>query len=106
MALPAQRDTDTTDTPHVMAQPLMALVNETSPAFGLAFGDFRPEGETRLALDLRGGEFDALLRWLALLEQRHGIRVSGMEVRPTDTPGQVDAGVVVERRAPGEGGWP
>jgi type II secretory pathway component PulM len=70
-------------------------VNRTAPGFALAFGDFRPEGDARLALGLRGGDFDALLRWLVLLDTRFGIDVVMMDVRPTDTPGRVDAGLTL-----------
>ncbi len=79
------------------APALIAVVNRSAPAFALAFGDFRPEGEARLALGLRGGDFDALLRWLVQLEKQHGIAVAAMDVRPTGTPGRVDAGLTLTR---------
>ena len=79
------------------APPLIALVNRTAPALGLSFGDFRPEGESRLRLDLRAGDFDALLRWIGLLEQEHRVGVLELDVRATDTPGRIDAAVTVGR---------
>jgi type II secretory pathway component PulM len=79
------------------APSLIALVNQTAPEFNLAFGDFRPEGDARLALELRGVDFGALLRWLERLEQRHGIGVAAIDVRPTDTPGRVDVRLMVMR---------
>jgi len=81
--------------PDAGAPALISVVNRTAPGFALAFGDFRPEGDARLALGLRGGDFDALLRWLVLLDTRFGIDVVMMDVRPTDTPGRVDAGVTL-----------
>lgn len=81
----------------VTAPSLVAVVNQTAPEFDLVFGDFRPEGDARLALDLRGADFDALLGWLASLERQHGIGVSAVDVRPTDTPGRVDVGLTVMR---------
>jgi type II secretory pathway component PulM len=81
----------------VTAPSLVAVVNQTAPEFDLVFGDFRPEGDARLALDLRGADFDALLGWLASLERQHGIGVSAVDVRPTDTPGRVDVRLTVMR---------
>lgn len=77
------------------APALIAVVNRSAPGFALAFGDFRPEGDARLTLGLRGGDFDALLRWLVQLERQHGIAVAEMDVRPTQTPGRVDAGLTL-----------
>ena len=79
------------------APALIAVVNRSAPGFALAFGDFRPEGDARLALGLRGGDFDALLRWLVLLDTRFGIDVVMIDVRPTDMPGRVDAGLTLMR---------
>lgn len=79
------------------APPLIALVNRTAPALGLAFGDFRPEGDARLRLDLRAGDFDAVLRWLDQLGQEHGVGILALDVRATDTPGRIDAAVTIGR---------
>lgn len=77
--------------------PLIAVVNRSAAGHGLAFGDFRPDGDARLRLDLRAGDFDALLRWLALLEREHRVRVASLDARPTDVSGRVDAMLVLER---------
>ena len=84
------------------APPLIAVVNRSASAHGLAFGDFRPDGDARLRVDLRTGDFDAALRWLARLEEQHGVRVVSLDVRSTDVQGRVDATLTLER----EGGVP
>jgi len=79
------------------APPLIAVVNRSASEHGLALGDFRPDGEARLRVALRAGDFDAVLRWLARVEEQHGVRVVSLDVRPTDVPGRVDAMLTLER---------
>jgi type II secretory pathway component PulM len=81
---------------------LIPLVSQTASAFGLAFGDFRADGDTRLGLELREGDFDALLGWLGVLMQQHGIVVVSIDVRGTATAGRVDAALVVARTPKGK----
>jgi type II secretory pathway component PulM len=80
----------------------MAVVSQTASGSGLAFGDFRPDGDARLALALRDGDFDALLGWLDALMQQHGIVVVSIDVRGTATAGRVDAALVVARTLKGK----
>jgi type II secretory pathway component PulM len=81
---------------------LMPVVSETASAAGLAFADFRPDGDTRLGLALRDGDFDALLSWIDALDRQHGIVVVSMDLRATSTSGRVDAALVVGRISPGK----
>jgi general secretion pathway protein M len=45
---------------------------------------------------LEGAVFDDVLRWLDTLAAQHGVRITGLNVERTATPGRVNARVALE----------
>lgn len=77
---------------------VLTLVEVSANAAGLksALSRVQPEGEgARLSFDQVG--MDALLVWLADLEQRQGLRVAQLALDVSDTSGMVSARLLVER---------
>ena len=58
---------------------LLALVDRTARAAGLALARVQPEGEGRVRVRLEGAPFDGLARWLGELAAA-GLRVEELEV--------------------------
>ncbi|MEH6564824.1 MAG: type II secretion system protein M [Halopseudomonas sp.] len=77
---------------------VLTLVEVSANAAGLksALSRVQPEGEgARLSFDQVG--MDALLVWLADLEQRQGLRVAQLALDVSETSGMVSARLLVER---------
>lgn len=78
---------------------VLTLIEVSANAAGLrsALTRVQPEGEgARLIMDAVG--FDALMGWLAELEQRQGLRVSELMIEGQQAGGQVSARLLLERR--------
>ncbi|OWL86155.1 type II secretion system protein GspM [Halopseudomonas aestusnigri] len=78
---------------------VLTLIEVSANAAGLrsALTRVQPEGEgARLIMDAVG--FDALMGWLAELEQRQGLRVSELMIEGQHAAGQVSARLLLERR--------
>ncbi len=56
-----------------------------------------PHGADRISLELRDADFDALVRWLGILQRQHGARVTQINVTRTDKPGRVNARLTLSR---------
>lgn len=80
---------------------LVVLVDRTARAAGLgaALRGQSPDGEQGQRLRFEGVSFDALVTWLASLEEQHGVRIEAANVDPGAASGLVNASVTV--RAPG-----
>ncbi|AQZ95091.1 type II secretion system protein GspM [Halopseudomonas phragmitis] len=78
---------------------VLTLVEVSANAAGVkpALERLQPEGQGA-RLWLEGVGFDALLVWLAELEQRHGLLVSQLAVDVGDEPGRVSARILLEPR--------
>lgn len=78
---------------------VLTLIEVSANAAGLrsALTRVQPEDEgARLIMDAVG--FDALMGWLAELEQRQGLRVSELMIEGQQAAGQVSARLLLERR--------
>ena len=78
---------------------VLTLVEVSARAAGLreALERVQPEGQGA-RLWFNDTSFDGLLRWLAELEQRHGLQISQLAVDAAAAPGVVSARVLVEPR--------
>ena len=77
---------------------VLTLVEVSANAAGLksALSRVQPEGQgARLSFDQVG--MDALLSWLADLEQRQGLQVSQLAIDVSEVKGMVSARLLVER---------
>lgn len=82
-------------------QALFSFVDQSAREAGLASAlrQVEPSGENQVRVALQQASFDVLIGWLATLKSRHGVEASGLSVRRTDTPGLVDAQLVLETPA-------
>lgn len=78
---------------------LLAVVDQSARAAGLGDGIRRvePEGEARVRVRLQHVSFDRLVRWLAGLRGRYGVRVAGVQLERAPEPGRVDVRLTLER---------
>ncbi|CEA02136.1 Type II secretion system protein M [Pseudomonas saudimassiliensis] len=78
---------------------VLTLVEVSARAAGLreSLERVQPEGQGA-RLWFNETSFDGLLRWLAELEQRHGLQISQLAVDAGTAPGVVSARVLVEPR--------
>lgn len=85
--------------PAVAGGSVLTLIEVSSNAAGLqdAMERVQPEGKGA-RLWFEAVAFDALVRWLAELEQRQGLQVSQLAVDAGAEPGMVSARVLVEPR--------
>jgi general secretion pathway protein M len=83
------------------SESLVVLVDRTAREAGLggALRGQSPDGEQGQRLRFEGVSFDALVAWLASLEEQHGVRIEAANVDPGSASGLVNASVTV--RAPG-----
>jgi general secretion pathway protein M len=80
---------------------LLTLVDQTAKAadLGAAMKRVAPQGDDKLSAQLDGAEFEKLIPWLIGLEQQHHLVIVSLSVDRTDTPGLVNARVVLGRRS-------
>lgn len=67
---------------------LQQIVNRTSRQYNIQIGRMNPKDEL-LNLLVEEIVFNDLLKWLAFLEQNHGIKVMKLDVTELDVPGKV-----------------
>ena len=72
-------------------EPLATLVNKTADENGVSIRRYEPAGEDGVRLWLEGASFNALVKWLFLLEGSHGIRAEEFSIERESTPGLVSA---------------
>ncbi len=80
-------------------QSLLGLIDSTARTGALA-GTVRriqPEGQNTVRAWLENVPFDDLLHWLALLQQQHGVRISGVVIDRQNEAGLVSARIALER---------
>lgn len=77
-------------------QSILALINSTSKAKGVALNRFEPEGENGIRIWLDKVKFDSAIDWLDLLENERGIRVSQINIDRVE-PGTVNLRAVLKR---------
>jgi type II secretory pathway component PulM len=76
---------------------LIAIVNDGAAAAGLTPGNYRPDGDERLGLDIPDARFDGLIAWLVGLDAQDDIRVEQIDLRRGAVPGLVNATTVLRR---------
>ncbi|HUR41619.1 MAG TPA: type II secretion system protein M [Verrucomicrobiae bacterium] len=81
------------------SQSLLAVVDASRRASGVTKPPSRlqPEGDATVRIWLEDVPFDALLRWLAELQQRHGVRVDTADIERESAPGLVNARLTLMR---------
>jgi general secretion pathway protein M len=81
---------------------LLARVDASVREAGLAGALLRvePVASNQVRVTFEQAGFDALMRWLETLAQRHGTRVTEMSVQRADGVGVVDARLGLEESAP------
>ena len=79
---------------------LLTLVDQTvrEAGMGAALKRVAPQGDDKLSAQLDAVEFDRLLPWLNALEEQHRIALSSLTVDRTETPGLVNARIVLGRQ--------
>jgi general secretion pathway protein M len=80
-------------------QPLVVLVDRTARDAGIAgqVAGTDPSGTNGLRVRLEGVDFDAMVRWLAVLQQQHGLSIQTASVERGGEPGRVQATLVLTR---------
>jgi len=78
-------------------EPLPVFVERTARDGGLAgaLSGAEPSGNGALRVRFEGASFDALVMWLARLQQERGLVVESASVDGTDTEGLVNANLVL-----------
>ena len=81
---------------------LVVLVDRTAreAGIGASIRDQSPAGQTGLQLRLEGAPFDALMAWLASLQQQHGVRVDAAIIGAANAPGLVNASLTLAHGKP------
>jgi general secretion pathway protein M len=76
---------------------LVVLVDRTARESGIvsSIRDQTPAGQTGLQLRLEGAPFDALVAWLASLQQQYGVRVDAAIIGAASAPGLVNANLTL-----------
>ena len=85
-------DSEGTDQP---AQSIMSTVNQTAQAYQLNLNRIQPEGENNLRVWVQDASFDAMMRWLADLQNNSNIIVNNISIDGGGNTGIVSARVVL-----------
>jgi general secretion pathway protein M len=82
---------------------LVVLVDRTAREAGLgsALGGQSPDGEQGLRLRLESAPFDAVVTWLALLQEQHGVTISAANIDAASAPGLVNASLTLSNGSAG-----
>ncbi len=77
--------------------PLLTVVEQTARQAGLgrSLNRVEPQGRNRARVWLEDASFDALVRWLATIEQADGIIAESVVADPQDAPGVVNVRLVL-----------
>lgn len=81
---------------------LVVLVDRTGRESGLASSvrDQSPSGDNGLRLRLEGASFDAMVAWLASLQQQYGVNVAAATIAAASGPGLVNASITLTHGTP------
>lgn len=82
-------------------QSLLTLVDRTAKTaqLGPALKRVQPDGEQKVRVWLESASFDDVVRWLSLLETRHGVHVESSVFQALEVTGRVDVRLVFEADA-------
>ena len=83
--------------PAATGESLLVIIDRSAREAGLAgaLEGSEPGGPGSLSVRLAKAPFDALVGWLARLAQQNGISVESATIEKTDTPGLVNAAIVL-----------
>ena len=83
--------------PASTGESLLVIIDRSARESGLAgaLEGSEPGGPGSLSVRLAKAPFDALVGWLARLAQQNGISVESATIEKTDTPGLVNAAIVL-----------
>ncbi len=78
---------------------LVVLVDRTAREAGLssALTGQTPNGDTGIRVRLESAAFDRTMQWLGMLELSHGVSIESATFDRTQTPGVVNANLVLNR---------
>lgn len=78
---------------------LVVVIDQTARAAGLgsALAGSQPSGSGGIRVRLDGAAFDAVVGWLAQLQQQHGIHVESATVDRTATSGIINASLILKK---------
>lgn len=81
---------------------LVVLVDRTARESGIggSIRDQSPAGQNGLQMRLEAAPFDALVAWLASLQQQHGVRVDAALIGAASGPGLVNASLTLAHGKP------
>ena len=90
----------TASKPAANAGSLLATTDSTARNHGFseALKRVQPDGQRSVRVWLENAPFDDVMRWLDTLMESHGVAISTLVVDPGESPGLVDARVVLEER--------
>jgi len=73
----------------------IVLIDRTGQEAGLSdsLRGTQPNGESGVRVQLESAPFDAMVSWLGVLEQRHGMAIESITVDRTVRPGLVNASI-------------
>lgn len=80
-------------------QSLLSVIDQQgrAPELGKPPARLQPEGENEVRVWFEDVSFDALLRWIAMLETRYGVKIVGAEIERRAGGGLVNARLTVTR---------
>ncbi len=76
-------------------EPLATVVNSTADQEGLSIRRYEPAGDDGVRLWMEAVSFNALVKWLFVLEGSHGIRASEFTIERQDEPGKVSVRITL-----------
>lgn len=76
-------------------EPLATVVNSTAEESGLSIRRYEPSGEDGVRVWMEDTNFNALVKWLFLLEGTHGITASEFTVERGQDPGKVSVRITL-----------
>lgn len=56
-----------------------------------------PKGDTGISVQIKGANFDQLIRWQGTMEKQYATQATQINIKPTDKPGLVDARIKFTR---------
>jgi general secretion pathway protein M len=79
--------------------PLIVVIDQSARRAGLAgaLAGSAPQGPDTLQVRLQRAPFDALIAWLARLEQQDGVQVQAARIQAAEGAGLVDAALTLKR---------
>ena len=93
----AERPTSVADGRRGSDQTLYELMDRTAGEFGLGHPRSRANGPNGVDVTLQNASFDAIVSWIAALQDMYGIEVETASLTPTREPGLVNANLLLRR---------